>query len=60
MEGEWVMVEGGFYDRFFSDHPDTLMVGIAFEDFLVNKLPMEVWDVSMNYVCTDASVTPCL
>lgn len=51
---------GGFYDRFFSDHPDTLMVGIAFEDFLVNKLPMEVWDVSMNYVCTDASVTPCL
>ena len=50
---------GGFYDRFFEEYPNAIMVGVVFEDFLVKELPLEAWDVPMNYVCTDASVIHC-
>ncbi len=43
----------GYYDRFFSDKPDILKVGIAAEEGLVEKLDSHPWDVDMDIVVTE-------
>ena len=43
----------GYYDRFFSNHPDFIKIGIAFEKQIVNCLNVEAHDVPLDYIVTD-------
>lgn len=46
---------GGFYDRLLS-YPECLSiptVGIVFDFAYLEKLPIDVWDRQLNFVCTE-------
>ena len=43
----------GYYDRFFSNYPDLIKIGIAFEKQIVNCLNVEAHDVPLDYIVTN-------
>ena len=44
---------GGFYDRYMREYPDAVYVALVFSDFIYDDLPLDPWDQSVNYICTD-------
>lgn len=46
---------GGYYDRLLATDmlKDALLVGVAYEFQLVDHLPTQPWDKSVNVVCTE-------
>ena len=44
---------GGFYDRTFLGHFDTILVGIAFQEQLVDSLPTTSFDRNVDFLITD-------
>mgnify|MGYP006140792497 CR=1 FL=1 len=47
----------GYYDRWFSKNLVKTKVGIAFENQIVEKLPLEETDISMDIIITEKYVT---
>ncbi len=48
---------GGWYDRFLSAvRADCTMIGVCFAEQIVEALPVEVHDVTMDHVVTDRGV----
>ena len=46
---------GGFYDRFFSSLEVSVIpkIGVVFDFALVPKLPRDLWDIPLDFVCTE-------
>ena len=44
---------GGYYDKLLSKYPDTLKIGITFNERIMQDLPTESLDISMDYVFTN-------
>ena len=44
---------GGYYDKLLSKYPDTLKIGITFNERILQDLPTETHDISMDYVFTN-------
>jgi len=49
----------GWYDRFLARWPRMIRAAIAFESQLVEELPTESWDETMDYVISERSVIAC-
>jgi 5-formyltetrahydrofolate cyclo-ligase len=48
---------GGWYDRFLSEvRPDCVSIGVCFAEQVVEVLPVEPHDVTMDHVVTDRGV----
>ena len=50
---------GGFYDRTLSGLSGPLLVGLAHENQQVDEIPLERWDVALDYVATDFGLYAC-
>lgn len=50
---------GGYYDRWFAEHPDCVRVGIAFTRQLVDRLPIDPHDIRMHRIVTAEGVIEC-
>ena len=51
---------GGFYDRFFATlSRKVTTIGIVFNCCLAETLPIEPWDKSLDYVCTETDFYDC-
>ena len=51
---------GGFYDRFLSeDAPGALRIGLAFAVQLVERVPVESHDQSMDFLVTEDQIYEC-
>ncbi len=48
---------GGYYDRYFSLHPDVLRVGLAYAGQALPALPQEETDMPLHAVVTELGVT---
>lgn len=48
----------GYYDRSLADlrHPRPLLIGVAFSDQQVKRLPTDPWDIPLDYVVTDRAL----
>ena len=46
----------GFYDRFLTQYPQALRVGIAFSEQIVHEVPYEPFDQPLDIVLTDETV----
>ncbi len=46
---------GGFYDRFLANQ-SGFKLGIIFADYLVEKLPLEAWDLPLQAICTEKGI----
>lgn len=42
----------GFYDRFLKDFPG-LKIGVTFQELILEKVPVEPWDIPMDMLLTD-------
>ncbi|MFN2100869.1 5-formyltetrahydrofolate cyclo-ligase [Altererythrobacter sp. MF3-039] len=50
--GERLGQGGGFYDRWLSDHADTIAIGMAWDCQLVEELPIEEHDQPLRAIVT--------
>ena len=51
---------GGHYDRLLARRrADAWLVGICYEDRVIDELPEDPWDVRMHVVVTDRAVLRC-
>lgn len=44
---------GGFYDRLLSSAFDIPTIGIVFDFAYVAELPIDTWDMPLNFICTE-------
>ena len=44
----------GYYDATLAKHPSAIKVGFTFDCCVVDRLPMERWDVWMDWVVTES------
>lgn len=51
-EGHRIGYGGGYYDRYLKSH-GIKAIGIAYEEFLVDTLPHEPWDVPVDLIITE-------
>lgn len=56
-EGYRLGYGGGYYDRYFSLHPEVLRVGLAYAGQAVERLPREKTDMPLHAVVTEKGVT---
>ena len=49
-QGNRLGMGGGFYDRTLAQHPNLISVGLAHHCQQVEKLPVENWDMPLNYI----------
>ena len=56
-EGYRLGYGGGYYDRYFSLHPDVLRVGLSYAGQAVERLPREKTDMPLHAVVTEKGVT---
>jgi 5-formyltetrahydrofolate cyclo-ligase len=47
---------GGFYDRTLSGVSGPLLVGLAHEVQQVEEVPQDPWDITLDYIATDAAL----
>jgi len=47
---------GGFYDRTLSGISGPLLVGLAHDNQQVEEIPLESWDIRLDYIATDAAL----
>ena len=49
---------GGFYDRLLGSErcPQVSTVGIVFDSAYVAKLPTDIWDIKLNFICSETKL----
>ncbi|APT76621.1 hypothetical protein LN42_09700 [Marinitoga sp. 1137] len=47
---------GGFFDRYFSVHKKTQLIGVGFDFQILEKLPVDDHDIQMNLVITEKRI----
>jgi len=57
--GERLGYGGGFYDRFFSAHPQLFYIGFTYEDLIVPKLLTMSHDMKVNAIATEERMVLC-
>lgn len=58
-DGYRVGYGGGYYDRFLSQYTDIIKLGIAFDLQIVDKLPIEDFDIPVDIIFTEREIIPC-
>ncbi len=58
-QGHRLGMGGGFYDRTLADSPRPLLVGLAHATQELPGVPVDTWDVVMDYVLTDLGLHRC-
>lgn len=47
---------GGYYDRYLSTHPEIIKIGLAFDEQIIDQVPTDQYDISMDYILTPSGV----
>ena len=50
---------GGFYDRLLASfkRSEVCTIGITFDFALIKQLPIDTWDIKLDYICTETKLT---
>ena len=46
----------GYYDRLINTNPGVTTLGVCFDEFYVERLPVDPWDANVNLVITQTGV----
>jgi 5-formyltetrahydrofolate cyclo-ligase len=49
----------GYYDRFLSNHPHFLKIGLAFSCLESGEVPVDENDISMDMIITEKGIIRC-
>ena len=58
-DGYRVGYGGGYYDRFLSKIPDTTTIAICFDLQIVDDLPIDNYDIPVDYIYTEKNIVTC-
>ncbi|HZJ99919.1 MAG TPA: 5-formyltetrahydrofolate cyclo-ligase [Tissierellaceae bacterium] len=58
-DGYRVGYGGGYYDRFLSQYPDIIKLGIAFDLQIIDKIPKEDFDIAVDMIFTEKEIITC-
>lgn len=58
-DGYRVGYGGGYYDRFLSKIPNTPTIAIGFDIQVVKDLPVDSFDIPVNYIYTEKDIINC-
>jgi 5-formyltetrahydrofolate cyclo-ligase len=47
---------GGYYDRYLFTYPMSQSVGLVFDEFLLDEVPKDEWDMALNYCITESRI----
>jgi 5-formyltetrahydrofolate cyclo-ligase len=50
---------GGYYDRYLADHPDTQSIALAFDQQLIEQIPMTPSDRRVQTIITPSGIIKC-
>ena len=50
---------GGYYDRWFDEHPSCYRIAFCYDGQMLDTLPTEAHDVAMHAIVTEKRVYPC-
>jgi 5-formyltetrahydrofolate cyclo-ligase len=59
LQGGRLGMGGGFYDRTLAGITGPLLVGLAHANQQVECIPREEWDISLNFIASDAALHFC-
>jgi len=59
LQGGRLGMGGGFYDRALAGIAGPLLVGLAHANQQVDCIPREAWDISMDFIASDAALHCC-
>jgi 5-formyltetrahydrofolate cyclo-ligase len=59
LQGGRLGMGGGFYDRTLAGITGPLLVGLAHANQQVDCIPREEWDISLNFIASDAALHFC-
>ena len=59
LEGGRLGRGGGYYDRFLAGQVGVLKVGLCFECQMIDRLPTEAHDQSVDLIVTESRVIDC-
>ncbi|TKB50721.1 5-formyltetrahydrofolate cyclo-ligase [Ferrimonas aestuarii] len=51
-KGNRLGMGGGFYDRYLAHCPQAIKIGVAHDCQQVDAIPVEPWDIGLNYIVT--------
>ena len=52
--GERVGYGGGYYDRFYANHPEVTRLGVCYDAQISSEIAVMDWDISMHMVATES------
>lgn len=55
-EGHRMGYGKGFYDRFFEQAPHATRIALCMDEFLLEQIPYDAWDVPMDIIITENEV----
>jgi len=58
-KGHRIGMGKGYYDRFLAQYPHALKIGLAFTEQMVENLPQDPYDVSVDMIITDSCIYEC-
>ncbi len=47
---------GGYYDRYLAHSPESVTIGTVFDDFVVDEIAHDPWDVRVSWICSESSI----
>ena len=58
-KGNRIGMGKGYYDRYFEQNNAPLKVALAYEEQVLDSLPKDPYDVSINLIVTDQNLYQC-
>lgn len=49
----------GYYDRYFQSFPNSVKVALAYEEQVLDNVPKDTYDVSIDFIITDQNIYEC-
>ena len=59
LQGNRIGYGSGYYDKFLKKVPKAIKIGLAFDFQIVDKIPNEEHDVSVDFIVTEERVVDC-
>ena len=50
---------GGYYDRFLVKTSNANLIGVIYDEYILNELPKEKHDIPMNYLVSESVILKC-
>ncbi|MBQ7585727.1 MAG: 5-formyltetrahydrofolate cyclo-ligase [Desulfovibrionaceae bacterium] len=59
LKGDRLGFGAGYYDRFLKAHPYCNRVALSFNFQVMPAIPLDVWDQSLDFICTEEGLFKC-